>query len=137
MADEKHLSNMSSTQDPVNEKFDAPSPSPNIRGPTTLPSTGPNQNGHLFPWLEADNQKFSTRSLSRFPFMGAVGLVGSALTVVLSALVLYFFDGKPVVTGRLPKPAAWLSIILSLNSICVQIAVTNGRAGKFVQRPTR
>jgi len=136
MADEKHLSNMSSAQDPVNEKFDAPSPFPNVRGAATLPSTGPNQNDHFFPWLEADNQKFSTRSLSRFPFMGAVGLIGSALTVVLSALVLHFFDGKPVVTGRLPKPAAWLSIILSLNSICVQIAVTNGRAGTSDQRST-
>jgi hypothetical protein len=136
MADEKHLSNMSSTQDPANEKFDAPSPFPNVHGSATLPSTGPNQNGHLFPWLEADNQKFSARSLSRFPFMGAVGLVGSALTVVLSALVLHFFDGTPVVIGHLPKPAAWLSIILSLNSICVQIAVTNGRAGMLVQRST-
>jgi hypothetical protein len=128
---------MSSTQDPVNEKFDAPSPFANVRGSATLPSTGPNQNGHFFPWLGADNQKFSTRSLSRFPFMGAVGLIGSALTVVLSALVLHFFDGKPVVTGRLPKPAAWLSIVLSLNSICVQIAVTNGRAGTSDQRLTR
>jgi len=137
MADEKHLSNMSSTQDPASEKFDAPSHFPNVRAVTTLPSAGPNQNGHFFPWLEADNQKFSTRSISRFPFMGAVGLIGSALTVILSALVLHFFDGKPVVTGRLPKPAAWLSIILSLNSICVQIAVTNGRAGTFDQRSAR
>jgi hypothetical protein len=128
---------MSSTQDPVNEKFDAPSPFPNARGPAILSSTGPNQNGHLFPWLEADNQKFSPRLLSRFPLWGAVGLIGSALTVILSALVLHFFDGKPVVTGHMPKPAAWLSIILSLNSICVQIAVTNGRAGKFVQRSAR
>jgi hypothetical protein len=130
MADEKHLSDISSTRDP-------PSPFPNVRGPAALPSTGPNQNGHLFPWLEGDNQKFSTRSLSRFPVMGAVGLIGSTLTVVLSALVLHFFDGTPVVTGHLPKPAAWLSIILSLNSVCVQIAVNHGREGKFVQRSTR
>jgi hypothetical protein len=137
MADEKHLSNITSAQDSVNEGFNAPSPSPNVRGPASLPSTGPNQNGHLFPWLEDDNRKFSAKSLSRFPFMGAVGLIGSALTVVLSALVLHFFDGTPVVTGRMPKPAAWLSIILSLNSVCVQMAVTHGRAGKFVQRSTR
>ena len=129
MADEKHLSNTPSAQEPVNEKLDAPSPFPNSHGTATLPSAGLIQNGVLFPWLEADNQKFSTKSLTRFPLSGALGLIGSALTVVFSALVLHFFDGKPVVTGRMPKPAAWLSIILSLNSVWVQMAVTNGRAG--------
>jgi hypothetical protein len=131
MADEKHLSNISSAQDSVNERLDASIPSPDVSGPQSLPSTGPNQNDRLFPWLEADNQQFSAKSLSRFPLMGAVGIIGSALTAVLSALTLHFFDGKPVVTGKLPKPAAWLSIILSLNSICVQLAVTHGRSGEF------
>ena len=129
MADEKHLSNVSAPNS-EKDRFDTSSPSPGVRSPTTLPPIDRDPNGRLFPWVEADNQKFSLKSLARFPFMGAVGLIGSALTVVLSALVLHFFDGKAVVTGRMPKPAAWLSIVLSLNSVCVQIAVTNGRAGE-------
>jgi len=130
MADEKHLSNISA-RDSEKERFDASSPSPNIRSPTSFAPINQDPNGRLFPWVEADNARFSFKSLSRFPLMGAVGLIGSALTTVLSALVLHFFDGKAVVTGHMPKPAAWLSIVLSLNSVCVQIAVTNGRAGKI------
>lgn len=133
MADEKHLSNISSARDSEKDRFDASSPSPNIRSPATFPPTIQEPNGRMFPWVEADNSKFTLKSLSRFPLMGAVCLIGSALTVILSALVLHFFDGRPVVTGHMPKPAAWLSIVLSLNAVCVQTAVTNGRSGKFVQ----
>ena len=131
MADEKHLSNISSARDLDKERLDAASPSPNIRSPTTFSPINQDPNGRLFPWVEADNAKFSLKTLSRFPLMGALSLIGSALTVILSALVLHFFDGKPVITGHMPKPAAWLSIVLSLNAVCVQTAVTTGRSGKL------
>lgn len=85
----------------------------------------------FFPWLEGDqdHKNMSARKLSRFPAMGAVGLVGSALTVLLSWLTLHFFNGHKVIdSGHFPKPAAWLSIILSLNGVLVHMAVSQGIA---------
>lgn len=89
----------------------------------------------VFPWLGQDEENpklLSVKALRRFPILGAAGLTGSALTVVLSFLVLFFFENTQVITEEyhrhLPKPAAWLSIILSLNSIFVHVAVSQGRA---------
>jgi hypothetical protein len=132
---EKQMSQISYTQNSVkdDEKADAPTLVSITPKPAITSSTPPNQNENLFPWLEISQDKPSAKTvLSRFPFAGAIGLIGSALTIVLSALVLHFFDGRPVVTGHMPKPAAWLSVILSLNSILVHNAVTQGRAGEFV-----
>lgn len=126
--DEKHSTKASYTVDSVEERLDAPSPTSDARKLSTTAT----QDDRLFPWLEAPNQKFSAKAILRFPLMAALSIIGSALTVVLSALVLHFFDGKPIVTGHMPKPAAWISIILSLNSVLVHIAVTQGRTGKIV-----
>jgi hypothetical protein len=86
----------------------------------------------FFPWLEADaeNQKFSFKKITRFPILGAFGLMCSALTVLLSLLVLKLFDGRRVV-GKdnlpyLPKPAVWLSVIISINGILVHVAASKG-----------
>lgn len=96
--------------------------------PTSITDT---EKGSFFPWLEGDgdHKKFSIGKIKRFPLLGAVGLLGSALTVLLSWLVLHFFNNHSVINGgRLPKPAAWLSIILSMNSILVHMAVSQGIA---------
>lgn len=100
---------------------ECPSPDPKV-------STDQHDEGAFFPWLEdgEENQKLSPLILARFPVLGAVGLIGSALTPLLSFLVLHFFNGRQLVTGRMPKPAAWLSIILSINSILVHMAVSQG-----------
>ena len=102
-------------------------------------SSDQNQQGAFFPWLENDveHKNLSARVLTRFPVLGAVGLIGSALTVVLSFLVLHFFDDKKTVTGRMPKPAAWLSIILSVNSILVHMAVSQGITVSWWYRATK
>lgn len=108
---------------------------------STSPSESnvPRQNGGFFPWLESDKDqgKLSTKVITRFPVLGAVGLVGSALTVLFSWMTLYFFNHHAIVTGRMPKPAAWLSIILSLNSILVHMAVSQGIAVSWWYRASK
>jgi hypothetical protein len=109
--------------------------------PTALSSNGESlsRKEGFFPWLEGDEeqQKFSAKVLTRFPILGAVGLIGSALSVILSWLTLHFFNHHNIITGRLPKPAAWLSIILSLNSILVHMAVSQGIATSWWYRASR
>jgi hypothetical protein len=74
----------------------------------------------------ADSLTLSSK-IKRFPVRGAFGLIGSALSVLLSWLTLYFLNGHKVIdSGYLLKPAAWLSIILSFNSSMVQMAVSQG-----------
>jgi hypothetical protein len=99
-----------------------------IQGPPS--SSNSSQNGVFFPWLEDEQHKnLSASVMRRFPILGAIGLIGSALTVLLSWLTLFFFSGHKVIDGgHLPKPAAWLSIILSLNGILVHMAVSQGIA---------
>lgn len=102
-------------------------------------SSSSSQNGVFFPWLEDDeHKKLSGKVLRRFPVLGAVGLLGSALTVLLSWMTLFFFSGHKVIDGgHLPKPAAWLSIILSLNGILVHMAVSQGIAVTWWYRASR
>jgi hypothetical protein len=95
-------------------------------------SKPPSVNGAFFPWLEGDaeNQKLSVKTLTRFPLMGAVGLIGSALTVLLSFGVLKAFEGHEVINSKhmpyFPKPAVWLSVIISMNGIFLHIAASRG-----------
>ncbi|KAL5321378.1 hypothetical protein ACEPPN_009335 [Leptodophora sp. 'Broadleaf-Isolate-01'] len=97
---------------------------------TELPSESSSQKANLFPWLEDEEQRgIPSKVLRRFPVLGALGLVGSGLTCLFSWATLYFFNGHKVIEGGyLPKPAAWLSIILSLNSILAHTAVSQGVA---------
>ena len=63
--------------------------------------------------------------------LGAAGVFGSLCTIALSAMTLHFFDRMPVeerVFKLLPKPAAFLSIILSLNTLMVHLAISQGMA---------
>jgi hypothetical protein len=106
----------------------------------TKPSS---EQGAFFPWLENDEQraKYSPGILKRFPILGAVGLVGSALSVFFSWLVLRLFEHHEVINDEhlplLPKPAVWLSIILSINSILVHLAVSNGIAVTWWYRASK
>lgn len=111
-------------------------------GPESKVST---EGGAFFPWLDDEgHKKMSIATLTRFPIMGAVGLIGSALTVLLSFLVLHFFNKVKVIgeveTGyrkHLPKPAAFLSIVLSLNTALVHLAVSQGVAVTWWYRASR
>lgn len=70
--------------------------------------------------------------------LGALGIVGSGLTCLFSWMTLYFFNGHKVIEGGyLPKPAAWLSMILSLNSILAHMAVSQGVAVSWWYRASR
>jgi hypothetical protein len=104
-----------------------------------LSSSNSSQNGVFFPWLEDEEHKnLSANVIRRFPILGAIGLIGSALAVRLSWLTLFFFSGHKVIDGgHLPKPAAWLSIILSLNGILVHMAVAQGIAVTWWYRASR
>jgi hypothetical protein len=104
-----------------------------------LSSSNSSQNGVFFPWLEDEEHKnLSSNAIRRFPILGAIGLIGSALTVLLSWLTLFFFSGHKVIDGgHLPKPAAWLSIILSLNGILVHMAAAQGIAVTWWYRASR
>lgn len=75
----------------------------------------------------------------RFPKTGGIAIIGSALTCVLSYAVLISFDNKDVekFPKHLPKPAAWLSIVLSLNTLFVQMAVSGGRAVAWWYRASK
>lgn len=110
------------------EKNIASASAQEVRPP--LSSCNSSQNGVFFPWLEDDEHKsLKANVIRRFPVLGAIGLAGSALTVLLSWMTLFFFSGHKVIDGgHLPKPAAWLSIILSLNGILVHMAVGQGIA---------
>ncbi|CZR69409.1 uncharacterized protein PAC_19309 [Phialocephala subalpina] len=116
---------------------------PNKQDVTTASTEVPasdtaSQKEGFFPWLEDEvHQNLTVKVLKRFPVLGAVGLVGSALTVLLSWLTLFFFNGHKVIEGHLPKPAAWLSIILSLNGILVHMAVAQGIAVTWWYRASR
>ncbi len=67
-----------------------------------------------------------------------MGLLGSALTCLFSWMTLFFFNGHKVINGGyLPKPAAWLSVILSLNGILVHMAVSQGVAVSWWYRASR
>jgi hypothetical protein len=101
---------------------------------TTKISSGSPQ-AEFFPWLVRDEESqkiLSQKTLARFPVSGAIGLIGSTLTVLFSLLVLRLFEGHKVVDKEyhrfLPKPAAWLSIILNINAAMVQLAVSQGFA---------
>jgi hypothetical protein len=106
-----------------------------VREVETESATSPkpiSRNQSFFPWLGGDeeNQKFSAKSLTRFPLLGAVGLLGSAITVLLSFAVLKAFDGHEVISkthwASFPKPSVWISIILSANGILVHMAASKG-----------
>jgi Protein of unknown function (DUF3176) len=92
---------------------------------TTVNITEPEDNSKpaFFPWLEAGEkpQRAVTKLAQRFP-------IGSALTILLSFTVLWCFREHTVIPQEsyFPKPAAWLSIIGSLNSILLHIAVSQG-----------
>lgn len=105
------------------------------KGTSTVTPQDSSDAAVFFPWLEPDEENpklLSKKTLSRFPILGAVGLIGSAVTVLFSLLVLSLFNGHKVITKDyhhiLPKPAAWLSIILSLNTALVHLAVSQGLA---------
>lgn len=104
-----------------------------------LSSSSSSQKGVFFPWLEDEEHKnLRANVIRRFPVLGAIGLVGSALTVLLSWMTLFFFSGHKVIDGGyLPKPAAWLSIIISLNGILVHMAVSQGIAVTWWYRASR
>ncbi|KAL2071034.1 hypothetical protein VTL71DRAFT_12269 [Oculimacula yallundae] len=108
---------------------------------TEIPNESANssQNGGYFPWLEEEKDRnFSSKLMRRFPVLGALGLVGSGMTCLLSWMTLYFFSGHEVIEGGyLPKPAAWLSVILSLNSILAHMAVSQGVAVGWWYRASR
>ncbi|KAG4431773.1 hypothetical protein IFR05_012749 [Cadophora sp. M221] len=106
---------------------------------TEIPSESSSQKVNFFPWLEDEEQRgISSKVVRRFPVLGALGLVGSGLTCLFSWMTLYFFNGHKVIQGGyLPKPAAWLSVILSLNSILVHMAVSQGVAISWWYRASR
>jgi hypothetical protein len=96
----------------------------------------------FFPWLEdKERQHLSIRVLRRFPLLGALGLIGSFSTIILSWIVLFCFHNRRIVDNEhlkyLPKPAVWLSVILSMNAIFVHIAVTQGTSVSWWYRASR
>lgn len=107
---------------------------------TEVPSeSSGSQTGGFFPWLEDEEHRgLSSKVIRRFPVLGALGIVGSGLTCLFSWMTLYFFNGHKVIEGGyLPKPAAWLSIILSLNSMLAHMAVSQGVAVSWWYRASR
>jgi hypothetical protein len=106
-----------------------------------LAATPKSASNAFFPWLEVDDDetRMSILSLKYFPKMGAIGIIGSALTTVLSWGVLRTFQDRIIVDlpHFLPKPASWLSIILSLNSILVHMAVSHGMAVAWWYRASK
>lgn len=90
---------------------------------------------NFFPWIEGNKDEdgsegISFKKLARFPIIGAIGIIGSAATVILSWGILRIFSNRIItdLPEHLPKPAAWLSIVTSLNSILLNIAVSQGLA---------
>ncbi|KAF8850418.1 hypothetical protein BDZ45DRAFT_751793 [Acephala macrosclerotiorum] len=101
------------------EKTVAPAAQEEIIGEST--SSSNTEKGVFFPWLEDKERKhLSIRVLRIFPLWGAFGLV------VNDEHLKY-----------LPKPAVWLSVILSMNAILVHIAVTQGIAISWWYRASR
>ncbi|KAH8599205.1 hypothetical protein B0O99DRAFT_683187 [Bisporella sp. PMI_857] len=107
---------------------------------TTFTTPPVEHSSTFFPWLESDEEsRFTFRKISRFPILGALGLIGSACTLVLSGITLKFFSNHEVSAfPRLfPKPAAWLSIILSINTLMIHLAISQGMAVSWWYRASR
>jgi len=112
--------------------------STSVQEVNTQPASS-SSSGVFFPWLEDDGHtKLTAKVLTRFPVIGAIGLAGSVFTILLSWMTLFFFNHHKVIEGgHLPKPAAWLSVILSLNGILVHMAVSQGIAVTWWYRASR
>lgn len=82
----------------------------------------------FFPWsVEKEEIKIQDVRKSRFvPWVGILALIGSALTILFSWIVLHVIDGKPQVESSYLKPASWLSAILSANSVLLHVALSEG-----------
>ena len=81
----------------------------------------------FFPWQDTKRlRRDQLMQKATFPWVGFLGLVGAAVTVVLSFVILRSIDGHEVFQSKYVKPAAWLSVILSANSILLHMAMTEG-----------
>jgi hypothetical protein len=99
------------------------------------PSSAKGIRSSFFPWQETHDEDakishFSFRKLARFPAQGAVGIIGSVLTPILSWAILRIFNNSIIteLPKHLPNPAVWLSVVLSLNALFLHMAVSKGLA---------
>ena len=81
----------------------------------------------FFPWTtEIDQRDADFSKRQTFPWIGVAALLCAASTCVFSFIILIKIDGKKEITSKALKPASWLSAILSLNSIALHIALSEG-----------
>jgi hypothetical protein len=79
----------------------------------------------FFPWSNDNNVKIQDVSKAQYvPWLGLLALTGSGLTILFSWIVLLFFDNRVQKDGSHFKPASWLSIILSGNSVLLHVALS-------------
>lgn len=100
---------------------------------TSAPHSKSSPERGFFPWLEEDlerDRKLAFTKMFRFPKLGAVGLLGSLGSCLLSLAVLLSFNENKVISSNhwpyFPKPSAWLSAIIAANGICLHMAVNKG-----------
>ncbi|KAG9245188.1 hypothetical protein BJ878DRAFT_541554 [Calycina marina] len=123
--------------DPVSSQ-----PSSLVDNEKKIPTHLTRQQSAFFPWLDpdSDKRKFSLGKLKRFPLLGAAGLFGSLCTVIFSFLILHFFNNQPTDKWNfklMPKPAALLSIVLSLNTLMIHLALSQGMAVSWWYRASQ
>ncbi|KIW72176.1 hypothetical protein PV04_00393 [Phialophora macrospora] len=82
----------------------------------------------FFPW-SADKAEVKIQDITKaryVPWLGIGALVLSGMTILFSWIVLKVIDGHMQKDGRYLKPASWLSVILSANSVLLGFAISEG-----------
>jgi hypothetical protein len=79
----------------------------------------------FFPWAGTHEVRLQDVTKAQYvPWLGLLALAGSGLTVLLSWVVLIRFDGHVAKETSHFKPAGWLSVILSANSVLLHVALS-------------
>jgi hypothetical protein len=79
----------------------------------------------FFPWNNDNAVKLQDVSKAQYvPWLGLLALASSGLTVLFSWIVLAYFDHKVQQGDSHFKPASWLSVILSGNSVLLHVALS-------------
>jgi hypothetical protein len=92
-----------------------------------LPMRTQNHNASFVPLSDREaGRNAPLKRQANFPYIGFVGLVGSALTVLASWAILFALNHREVLAIDFLTPASWLSAILSANNILLHLALTEG-----------
>jgi hypothetical protein len=86
----------------------------------------------FFPWNNDNAIKLQDVSKAQYvPWLGLLALAASGLTVLFSSIVLMHFNHKVQDEDSHFKPASWLSIILSGNSVLLHVALSGASTVKL------